>query len=67
LVNEDWGRVLKDNHIKSKPNIYDYTSLSDEVLARWVIKNKYSKLIKEKNNGWPDREADKKGKKERST
>ena len=40
LVNEDWGRVLKDNHIKDKPNIYDYTYLSDEVLACWVIKNK---------------------------
>ena len=63
-VNEEWGRVLKDNHVKDKPNIYDYTSLSDEVLARWVINCKYDKLMEEKNQGWPQKDPDKKGKKE---
>ena len=64
LVNEEWGRVLKGNHIQEKPNIYDYTSLSDEVLARWVIKCKYQKLMEDKKSNWPERGADKKGKKE---
>lgn len=64
LVNEEWNRVLKDNHIQEQPNIYDYTSLSDEVFARWVINCKYDKLMEEAKDGWPERDADKKGKKE---
>ena len=64
LVNEEWGRILKEPHIRDKPNVYDYTSLSDEVFARWVIKCKYPKLKEEQRNGWPERDTEKKGKKE---
>ena len=63
LVNEEWCKVLKDSHIQSKPNIYDYTSISDEVFTRWIIRCKYDKLLEEMHNGWPEKDADKKGKK----
>jgi hypothetical protein len=63
LVNEEWCKVLKDNHIQSKPNIYEYTSLSDEAFIRWVIHCKHAKLLEEEKNGWPEKDADKKGKK----
>ena len=63
LVNEEWCKVLKDNHIQTKPNIYAYTSISDEVFTRWIIRCKYEKLLEEKQNNWPDKDADKRGKK----
>ena len=63
IVNELWCKLLKDNNVIQKADLYEYTILSDEALVHWVILCKINKLKEDEAKGWPSPRKEKKGRK----
>jgi hypothetical protein len=63
IVNEFWGRLIKDNNVIQKPDVYEHTTVSDEALIRWVILCRVDKFKDQESQNWIAIEKEKKGKK----
>ena len=45
IVNETWNKLLKENYLTQKADLYANTTVSDEALVRWVIHCKMDKIM----------------------
>jgi hypothetical protein len=51
-VNSDWLRSLSGTKVKSRVNMFQFISVSDEAFVRWVLEVKYKRIKEEIDNGY---------------
>jgi hypothetical protein len=52
-VNGDWLKAINPSNARNQVYMYRYITPSDEAFVRWVLEVKRSKLLDEKEQGWP--------------